>query len=239
MRHQDRDHAMTRLAGKVALVTHAGNGIGAAVARRLAAEGACVVVSHTNDREGATRLVADIVWRGGCAIAVQGDVAHWPDVRRLFEETAATFGRLDILVNDARAAAPAADDTRRRDEINLFGAMLMCQEAIRLFGRDGGAIINLTTLARCDLAPDVAPETAIDTLTLGLARALSGRNIRVHAIAPGALGPQEPAEIDVLDGEARSRQFVALPRRTSPDAVAKLAADLACDNGCTPLMAAS
>jgi 3-oxoacyl-[acyl-carrier protein] reductase len=230
---------MTRLAGKVALVTHAGNGIGAAVARRLAAEGACVVVSHTDDREGATRLVADIVWRGGCAIAVQGDVAHWPDVRRLFEETAATFGRLDILVNDTRAATPTADDTRRRDEINLFGAMLMSQEAIRLFGRDGGAIINLTSLARCDLAPEAAPETAIDTLTLGLARALSGRNIRVHTIAPGVFGPPEPAEIDVLDGDARSRQFVALPRRASPDAVAKLAADLACENGSAPLMAAS
>lgn len=230
---------MTRLAGKVALVTHAGNGIGAAVARRLAAEGACVVVSHTDDREGATRLVADIVWRGGCAIAVQGDVAHWPDVRRLFEETAATFGRLDILVNDARAAPRTARDDRQ-DGINLFGAMLMCQEAVRLFGNDGGAIINLTSLARCGLAPDVeaAPDGAIDALTRGLVRALSGHNIRVHAIAPGVFGPQEPAEIDVLDGTARSRQFVALPRRTSPDAVAKLAADLACADGQAPLMAA-
>jgi 3-oxoacyl-[acyl-carrier protein] reductase len=229
---------MTRLAGQVALVTHAGSGIGAAVARRLAAEGACVVVSHTDDHEGAARLVADIIWRGGCAMAVQGDVAHWPDVRRLFAETAATFGRLDILVNDVRAAAPTAEDTRRRDEINLFGAMLMSQEAVRLFGPDGGAIINLTTLARCDLAPEAAPEAAIDTLTLGLARAFGSRNIRVHAIAPGALGPQEPAEIDVLDGAARSRQFVALPRRTTPDAVARLAADLASEDGRAPLMAA-
>ena len=216
---------MTRLAGQVALVTHAGSGIGAAVARRLAAEGACVVVSHTDDHEGAARLVADIIWRGGCAMAVQGDVAHWPDVRRLFSETAATFGGLDILVND----------TRHHDDTNLFGAMLMSQEAVRLFGPDGGAIINLTTLARCDLAPDAAPDMAIDTLTLGLARAFSSRNIRVHAIAPGAVGPQE---IDVLDGAARSRQFVALPRRTTPDAVAKLAADLASENRRAPLMAA-
>ena len=233
---------MTRLAGQVALVTHAGSGIGAAVARRLAAEGACVVISHKDDTEGASRLVADIIWRGGCAIAVQGDVAFWPDVRRLFEETAATFGRLDILVNDTRAAPSPAGDNRRddrwRDEINLFGAMLMSQEAIRLFGTDGGAIINLTSLAHCDLAPDAVPETAIDTLTLGLARAFTSRNIRVHAIAPGALGPQEPADIDVLDTDARSRQFVVLPRRTTPDEVAKLAADLASENGRAPLMAA-
>jgi len=229
---------MTRLAGKVALVTQGASGIGAAVARRLAAEGACVVISHTDDHDGASRLVADIIWRGGCAIAVQGDVAFWPDVRRLFEETAATFGRLDILVNDTRAA-PSPSDDRRRDEINLFGAMLMSQEAIRLFGTDGGAIINLTSLARCDLAPDAAPETAIDTLTLGLARAFTSRNIRVHAIAPGALGPAEPADIDVHDDAARSRQFVALPRRSSPDAVARLAADLACESGHAPLMAAS
>lgn len=230
---------MTRLAGKVALVTQAGSGIGAAVARRLAAEGACVVISHKDDADSASRLVADIIWRGGCAMAVQGDVAFWPDVRRLFEETAATFGRLDILVNDARSTAEWTGDDRRRDEINLFGAMLMCQEAIRLFGNDGGAIINLTSLARCELAPQAVPEMAIDALTLGLARALGGRNIRVHAIAPGVFGPQEPAEIDVLDGDARSRQFVALPRHTSPDAVARLAADLACGNGCAPLMAAS
>ncbi len=230
---------MTRLAGQVALVTQGARGIGAAIARRLAAEGACVVISHKNDHDDATRLVADIIWRGGCAMAVAGDVAFWPDVRRLFEETAATFGRLDILVNDTRASAPTTEDTRPRedrwrDEINLFGAMLMSQEAIRLFGHDGGAIINLTSLARCDLAPNAAPETAIDTLTLGLARAFTSRNIRVHAIAPGALGP----EIDVLAGDARSRQFVALPRRATPEAVAKLAADLACDGGRAPLMAA-
>lgn len=229
---------MTRLAGKVALVTHAGSGIGAVVARRLAAEGACVVISHKDDNDSAARLVADIIWRGGCAIAVQGDVAFWPDVRRLFEETAATFGRLDVLVNDVRTAGPMTEDTRRREEINLFGAMLLSQEAIRLFGSDGGAIINLTSLARCDLAPDAAPATAIDTLTLGLARAFTSRNIRVHAIAPGALGPQEPAEIEVFDRAVRSRQFVALPRRTTPDDVAKLAADLACESGRAPLMAA-
>lgn len=218
---------MTRLAGQVALVTHAGSGIGAAVARRLAAEGACVVVSHKDEHESASKLVADIIWRGGCAMAVQGDIAHWPDVRRLFADTVTTFGRLDILVND----------TRPSDESHLFGAMLMSQEAVRLFGADGGAIINLTTLARCDLAPEATPE-AVDTLTAGLARAFGGRNIRVHAIAPGALGPHEPAEIEVLDGAARNRQFVALPRRGAADAVAKLAADLASAGGDAPLMAA-
>lgn len=195
---------MTRLAGQVALVTHAGSGIGAAVARRLAAEGACVVISHKDDTEGASRLVADIIWRGGCAIAVQGDVAFWPDVRRLFEETAATFGRLDILVNDTRTAGPMTEDTRRREEINLFGAMLMSQEAIRLFGEDGGAIINLTPLARSDRTQG----TAIDTLTLGLARAFTSRNIRVHAIAPAALGPQDKVARRAADLASDSRNDI-------------------------------
>jgi 3-oxoacyl-[acyl-carrier protein] reductase len=154
---------MTRLAGKVALVTGASRGIGAGIARRLAAEGAAVVVHHNDDAQNATRVVADIVWRGGRAITVQGEVAHWPDVRRLFEEIVTTFGGLDILVNNAGMTTPLPqraitdDDAWRPFESHLFGAMLMCHEAVRLFGADGGSIINLTALERCDMAPAQAP----------------------------------------------------------------------------------
>jgi 3-oxoacyl-[acyl-carrier protein] reductase len=191
---------MTRLAGQVALVTHAGSGTGAAIARRLAAEGARVVISHADDdADGAARLVADITWRGGCAMAVQGDVAHWPDVRRLFAQTASRFGRLDILVNDARAttttaAAEISDAQPRDDAINLFGAVLMSQEALRLFGDDGGAIINLTSRPCGRLAADQSRDRGMDALTRGLTRAYDSRNIRVHAIAPEESGLRDCAE---------------------------------------------
>jgi 3-oxoacyl-[acyl-carrier protein] reductase len=187
-----KDFAMTRLAGKVALVSGASHGIGAGIARRFGAEGAAVVVHHTDDAQGAARVVADIVWRGGRAIAVHGDIAHWPDIRRLFEETLGTFGGLDILVNNAGPAKPmamramsGAERARQAElqaEAMLFGAMLMSQEAVRLFGADGGSIINL------------APDAATDAMTLGLSRALGALPISVHALAPdgcdaiGALG---------------------------------------------------
>lgn len=186
---------MTRLAGQVALVTHAGSGTGAAIARRLAAEGARVVISHADDdADGAARLVADITWRGGCAMAVQCDVAHWPDVRRLFAQTASRFGRLDILINDARTTTAITDAQPRDDAINLFGAVLMSQEALRLFGRDGGAIINLTSRPCGLLAPDQSQDAALDALTRGLTRAYDSRNIRVHAIAPEESGLRDWAE---------------------------------------------
>jgi 3-oxoacyl-[acyl-carrier protein] reductase len=238
---------MTRLAGKVALVTGASDGIGAGIARRFGAEGAAVIVHHTDDPAGAARVVADIVWRGGRAIAVQGDIAHWPDIRRLFEETVATFGTLDILVNNARASRPGRRtamsereyrrQTELQSEATVFGAMLLCQEAIRLFGARGGSIINLTTLGRSSLAPaisaDAAPDAAIDAMTRGLSRAFGAHNIRVNCIAPGVMGPQEPAAIDVLDGRAVNRQFIALPSlgmTSAKDTVARLAVSLACDD---------
>jgi 3-oxoacyl-[acyl-carrier protein] reductase len=251
--HSTKDFAMSRLvsrsmahstgprlAGKVALVTGAAQGIGAGIARRFAAEGAAVVVHHNGDAQGAARVVADIVWRGGRAIAAQGDVTHWPDVRRLFEDTVATFGGLDILVNSAGFAAPvlqpgtfAHDDVASSIESNMFGTMLMCQEAIRLFGAAGGSIINLTSSERCDVAPGMLPElahdAAVDTLTRGLARAFGPRNVRVHAIALGASASAASPAINVLDGSVVNPGFITVPasdRRRAPAAIAELAVSL-------------
>ena len=233
---------MTRLAGKVALVTGAADGIGAGIARRFGAEGAAVIVHHANDPHGAARVVAEIVWRGGRAIAVQGDIARWPDVRRLYEEIAATFGRLDILVNNGALArtelqdALADDDQRQARELKVFGAMLLCQEAVRMFGVTGGSIVNLTALDGIPTAPasmpDPGADAAIDAMTRGLSRAYGTRNVRVSTIAPGMLGPEEPAAIDVLDGSVRNRQFIALPaaRNRAPDSIADIAVALTCDD---------
>jgi 3-oxoacyl-[acyl-carrier protein] reductase len=201
-----------------------------------------VIVHHADDPRGAARVVAEIVWRGGRAIAVQGDIARWQDVRRLYEEIATTFGRLDILVNNggfARAHAEGAltdDDQRCELELKVFGAMLMSQEAVRMFGVDGGSVINLTALDAFATVPaslpDPSVEAAIDAMTRGLSRAYGTRNIRVSTIAPGMLGPEEPAAIDVLDGSVLNRQFIALPaaRHHAPDTIAEIAVALTCDD---------
>lgn len=238
---------MTKLAGKIALVTGASQGAGASIARRFGAEGAAVIVHHTDDAQGATRVVADIVWRGGRAIAVQGDIAHWPDIRRIYEETIATFGGLDILVNNAAPVKPtghramSSDERARHAELQsealIFGTMLMSQEAVRLFGADGGSIINLTALGRIGVAPTTVAadttEAAIDAMTRGLTRSFGARNIRVNSIAPGVMGPDEPAASNGHDGDAAIRRFIALPllgRGIAQDAVARLAVQLACDD---------
>lgn len=238
---------MTRLAGKIALVTDAADGIGAGIARRFGAEGAAVIVHHAGDPRGAARVVAEIVWRGGRAVAVQGDIARWQDIRRLYEEIAATFGRLDILVNNGALARPGSQASRAEDalpdndqrqarELKLFGAMLLCQEAVRMFGAGGGAIVNLTALDGLTTAPAALPDpgadAAIDAMTRGLSRAYGTRNVRVSTIAPGMLGPEEPAAIDVLDGSVRNRQFIALPaaHNHAPDSIAEMAVALSCDD---------
>jgi 3-oxoacyl-[acyl-carrier protein] reductase len=233
---------MTRLAGKVALVTGAADGIGAGIARRFGAEGAAVIVHHADDPRGAARVVAEIVWRGGRAIAVQGDIARWPDVRRLYEEIAATFGRLDILVNNGALARSevadvvSEDELHRQRELKVFGAMLLCQEAVRMFGVAGGSIVNLTALDGIPTAPaslpDPGTDAAIDAMTRGLSRAYGTRNVRVSTIAPGMLGPEEPAAIDVLDGSVRNRQFIALPaaRNHTTEGIADIAVALTCDD---------
>src|SRR5207302_312834 len=99
--NRPRSKSMKKLEGKVAVVTGASKGIGASIARHLAAEGAAVVVNYASSKEGADRVVADVVRKGGKAIAVQADVAKPADIRRLFSEAKAAFGRLDVLVNNA------------------------------------------------------------------------------------------------------------------------------------------
>lgn len=186
---------MDRLSGKVAIVTGASKGIGAGIATGLAAAGAQVAVNYSSDKKGAERVVRAIVSGEGKAIAVGADVSKVVDVARLFKEVVAAFGRLDILVNNAGVfrfgtfAEITEESFHFHYNINVFGAILTVQEALKWFGADGGSIINLSSIVGSHPIPGAllyaSTKGAIETLTKGLALELAPRKIRVNAIAPG------------------------------------------------------
>ena len=137
---------MSDLKGKVAIVTGASKGIGAGIAKGFAAAGAAVAVNYASSREGADRVVADITAQGGKAIAVQGDVSKAADVKRLFEQTRASFGGLDVLVNNAGVyrfeplEAVTEKEFHREFDTNVLGTILTIQEALKYFGPQGGSV---------------------------------------------------------------------------------------------------
>ena len=143
---------MNDLKGKVAVVTGASKGIGAAIAKGLSAAGAAVVVNYSSSKEGADRVVADIKTKGGKALAIKGDVANAADVRRLFEETKKAFDRLDVLVNNAGVYRflPLEDITEdefhREFNTNVLGTILATKEAVKHFGPNGGSVINISSM---------------------------------------------------------------------------------------------
>jgi 3-oxoacyl-[acyl-carrier protein] reductase len=184
-----------KLDGKVAVVTGASKGIGAGIAKHLAAEGAAVVVNYSSSKEGADKVVDEITKRGGKAIAVQADVAKRRDIDRLFAETKKAFGRLDILVNNAGVyeflplEKVTEEHFHRHFDINVLGLLLAIQEATKYFGPEGGSIINISSSASSS-APATASvysatKAAVDTITKSLAKELGPRNIRVNVINPG------------------------------------------------------
>ena len=141
-----------KLAGKVAIVTGASKGIGAAIAKNLADEGAAVVVNYASSKEGAERVAAEITAKGGKAVAVQADIAKKADIERLFAETRKAFGRLDVLVNNAGIYefAPLAEVTpehfHRMFDLNVLGLILATQEAVKYFGSEGGSVVNISSV---------------------------------------------------------------------------------------------
>src|SRR5215471_3576611 len=181
-----------RLEGKVAVVTGASKGIGAAIAKQLADEGAAVVVNYASSKEGANRIVAAITDNGGRAIAVQADVAKHADIKRLFAETKKAFGRLDVLVNNAGIYefAPLEEVTpehfHKHFDLNVLGLILASQEAVKHFGPTGGSIINLSSVVATSAPPNgsvySATKAAVDAVTRSLAKELGPRNIRVNSI---------------------------------------------------------
>src|SRR5437667_3719792 len=184
-----------KLNGKVAVVTGASKGIGAGIAKELAAEGASVVVNYASARSDGDKVVDEITKRGGKAVAVQANVAKKADVQRLFADTEKAFGKIDILVNNAGVYefVPLEDVSEqqfhRMFDTNVLGLLLVTQEAIKHFNSSGGSVINIGSLAS-SLTPPTgvvynATKAAVDAITRTLAKELGPRMIRVNAINHG------------------------------------------------------
>jgi 3-oxoacyl-[acyl-carrier protein] reductase len=214
---------MSDLKGKVAVVTGASKGIGAATAKALAAAGASVVVNYASSREGAERVVAAIKAAGGKAIAVKGDVAKSAEVQNLFDKAKGEFGKIDVLVNNAGVYRfdpienVTEDEFHRQFNTNVLGTLLATREAVKHFGNHGGSVINITSVA---------------SNTATLAAELGPRRIRVNAIAPGGVETEGLHALGVI-GSDFEKQMVAdtpLGRLGQPDDIAKVAVFLASDD---------
>jgi 3-oxoacyl-[acyl-carrier protein] reductase len=210
-----------KLAGKVAVVTGASKGIGASIARHLAAEGASVVVNYASSKAGADKVVSEITAQGGKAIAVQGDVAKRSDIVRLFAETKKAFGQLDVLVNNAGVYEflPLEQITEehfhKQFDLNVLGLILTTQEAVKQFGSAGGSIINISSVASTSAPPGgsvySATKGAVDTITKSLARELGARKIRVNAINPGMIETEGLHSAGFVESDFRKQYEAQTP----------------------------
>jgi 3-oxoacyl-[acyl-carrier protein] reductase len=200
-----------KLAGKVAVVTGASKGIGAAIAKQLAADGASVVVNYASSKSGADKIVAEITKAGGKAVAVQGDVAKKADIEKLFAESKKAFGQVDILVNNAGVYefAPLEQITEehfhKQFNLNVLGLLLTTQEALKYFPSAGGNVINISsivsTLAPANGSVYSATKGAVDTITQSLAKELGARHIRVNAVNPGLVETEGSVTAGFTNGD--------------------------------------
>ncbi len=233
---------MGKLSGKTAVVTGASKGIGAGIAKDLAAAGAAVIVNYASSKEAAETVVAEIKAKGGQAIAVQGDVAKAADVKKIFAETQQAFGRLDILVNNAGVYqfSPldkvTEDDFHRHFNINVLGLLLATQEAARRFGPEGGSVINIGSVVSAINPPEsviyTATKHAVDAVTRVLAKELGPRKIRVNSINPGLVVTEGTNAMGVIGGEAEGQMVARTPlgRTGQPSDIAPVAVFLASDD---------
>ncbi len=233
---------MSKLTGKVAVVTGASKGIGAAIAKQLAADGASVVVNYSTSREGADKVVDEITKSGGKAIAVGGSVSKESDVAAIFDGAKKAFGKVDILVNNAGVYAFApieqitADEYKRIYDTNVLGVFLATKAALPLFPAEGGSIVNISSVVST-LAPPGASiyastKGALDTITKSLAKELGPRKIRVNAINPG-LVVTEGTHSAGLAGSDFEKEAVArtpLGRAGQPEDIAMPVAFLASED---------
>jgi 3-oxoacyl-[acyl-carrier protein] reductase len=231
---------MGELSGKVAIVTGASKGIGAAIARRFGEAGAAVAVNYASSKPDADKVVDEIVRKGGKAVAIQANVSNSADVERLFAETKAKLGAPSILVNNAGVFTFQAledvteEEFHRQFDINVLGALLATREAARVFDGAGGSVINLSTIASVNPVPSSviysSSKAAVDTMTRALALELAPKKIRVNAIAPGATETEGTKTMGLTMETAKAIGMVMpMGRMGQPDDIARVALFLASD----------
>jgi 3-oxoacyl-[acyl-carrier protein] reductase len=232
---------MTDLTGKVALVTGASKGIGAGIARGLAAAGAAVAVNYAGDRDGAKATVDAIESAGGRAVAIAGDVSKSADVRRIFETVQKTFGGFDVLVNNAGVFTfgplenVTEDEFHRQFNTNVLAPMLTSREALKYFPASGGSIVNVSSVVsenpQAQSAVYASTKGAVDTLTGVLAKELGDRKIRVNTVAPGITNTEGVRTSGIKDSpfETAMVGMTPLGRIGTPDDIAPIVVFLASD----------
>ncbi|MGI4745332.1 MAG: SDR family NAD(P)-dependent oxidoreductase [Janthinobacterium lividum] len=233
---------MGKLQDKVAVISGASKGIGAAIAKAMAADGASVVIGYASDVEGADAVVRSIASNGGRAVSRKTNVANEIEVTALFDLAIEMFGHVDILVNNAGVynVHPIEEvnepEFRRQFDTNVLGTLFMIKAAVGHFGVSGGSIVNIGSVnsvaGQAGMSVYSATKGAIDTITRSLAAELAPRNIRVNTLAPGATETEGIRSAGVMGSPFEQHVIDRTPlgRFGQPEDVAKVAVFLASDD---------
>ena len=231
---------MSRLNGKVALVTGASKGIGAGIAREMAAQGASVAVNYSSDKAGAEKVVADITAAGGKAIAVRANVADPGTIGPLISKVAEELGPIDVLVNNAGIYEFGPIETvtpehfHKQFNVNVLGLLLTTQAALASFSPAGGSIINVGSVAANGVPGGSvysATKGAVDSITISLSKELGAKKIRVNSLNPGMVETEGVQAAGILgtDFHHQAVKDTPLGRIGQPGDIATIAAFLASD----------
>jgi len=232
---------MSSLQGKVALVTGASKGIGAAIARELAARGAAVAVNYSGSKAAAEKLVAEIETAGGKALAVQADLSNPDSIGPLVEKVAAELGPINVLVNNAGVyefspiEGVTPEQFHRQFNLNVLGLVLTTQAALRHFDPKGGSIVNIGSIAASGIASAAVyagTKGAVNSITVSLSKELGPRQIRVNALNPGMIETEgvHAAGFIGSDFQKQTEAETPLGRIGQPNDIASIAAFLASDD---------
>ena len=233
---------MSKLKGKVAIVTGASKGIGAGIAKELAAHGAAVVINYASSKAGADKVVDEITKAGGKAVAVKGDVSKAADAEALVQAAVKQFGKLDVLVNNsgvyefAPIEAITEEHFHKQFNVNVLGTLLTTQAAVKHFGAEGGSVINIGSVVSRITPPASAVYTgtkgAIDAITGVLSRELGPRKIRVNSINPGIVETEGTHSASIMGSDFEKNAVAQTPlgRVGQPGDIATIAAFLASDD---------